>query len=200
MARLPLVLPAFVCRHMKFMMAPVELPSPRSDSPEALLSDWMLIARRNKALHKAARAQYARMSDVRLITAVVLDSAGGLINILLGAVSAEYGVGAAHNISQVALGAISVISAAIISAAKQLQWEAKALLHGETAMHYAELARMINSERTLARIYDSGFASIGDLIKKVLAELDRFEESALAVPGFIEAKLGAAPLPRHSDV
>ena len=70
-------------------------------------------------------------------------------------------------------------------------------------MHYAELARMINSERTLARIADSGFASIGDLIKKVLAELDRFEETAPAVPGFIEAKLGLKnqpPLPRHSDV
>ena len=85
---------------MKFMMAPVvELPSPRSDSPEALLSDWMLFARRNKALHEAARAHYARMSDAGLITAVVLGSAGGLINILLGAVSAEYGAGAALNIS-----------------------------------------------------------------------------------------------------
>ena len=191
---------------MKFMMTPVvelpaELPSPTSDSPEALLSDWMLFARRNKALHEAARAHFARMADAGLITAVVLGSAGGLINILLGAVSAEYGAGAALNISQVALGAISVISAAIISAAKQLQWEALAHQHGETAMHYAELARMINSERTLARIADSGFASIGDLIKKVLAELDRFEESAPAVPGFIEAKLGPpAPSSRHSNV
>ena len=67
-------------------------------------------------------------------------------------------------------------------------------------MHYAELACKINSERTLARLADSGFASIGNLIKKVQAELDRFEESAPAVPGFLEAKLGAAPSPRHSYV
>ncbi len=68
-------------------------------------------------------------------------------------------------------------------------------------MHYAELARVISSERTLARIFDSGLASFGDLIKKVQAELDRFEESAPSVPGFIEAKLGpSAPSPRHSDV
>ncbi len=57
-------------------------------------------------------------------------------------------------------------------------------------MHYAELARMINGDRTLARISDSGFASFGDLIKKVQAELVRFEESAPAVPGLIEASSG----------
>ena len=68
-------------------------------------------------------------------------------------------------------------------------------------MHFADLVRMINSERNLARISDSGFASIGDLIKKVQAELDRFEKSAPAVPGFLEAKLEPpAPSPRHSDV
>jgi hypothetical protein len=131
---------------MNIMMAPmVEIPSPRSDSPEALLREWMIFARRNKALHEAARAHYARMLDAGLITAVVLGSDGGLINIPLGAVSAEYGVGAALSIYQGALGFVIVISAAIISAAKQLQWEAKALLHGGAAMHYAELARMINS-------------------------------------------------------
>ncbi len=187
---------------MKNMMAPVmELStslSLRSDSPETLLREWMLFARRNKALHEAARVHYTRMSDGGLVTTVVLGSAGGLISILLGAGSAT---GADLNISQVALGCIGIVSAAIISAAKQLQWEAKALLHGETAMRYGELARMINRERTLARIVDSGFASVGDLIKKVQAEYDRFEESAPAVPGFIEAKLGPpAPSPRHSDV
>ncbi len=67
-------------------------------------------------------------------------------------------------------------------------------------MHYDELARMINSKRTLARIANSGFACIGDLINKVQTELGRFEESAPAVPGFLEAKLGTAPSPRHSDV
>ena len=165
---------------MKFMM--VELPSPRSDSPQTLLNEWMHFARRNKSLHEAARAHYAGLSDAGLITAVVLGSAGGLINILLGAVSAA---GAAINISQVALGSISIVSATIISAAKQLQWETKALQHGETAMHYGELVRIVNSERTLARISDSGFASIGDLIKKLQAKLDQLEESAAAVPGFI---------------
>ncbi len=75
MARLRFGLSAFVCRRMKFMMAPVvELPSPRSDSPETFLREWMLFARRNKALHEAARSPYARMSDGELIPD--LDVAG----------------------------------------------------------------------------------------------------------------------------
>ena len=159
----------------------------------------MHFVRRNKALHEATRVHYARMSDAGLITAVVLGSTGGLINILLGAVSAEYGATMATlDIFQVTLGFISVVSEAIISAAKQLRWEALAHLHGETAMHYAEVARMINSERTLARISDSGF---GNLIKKVQTELDRFEESAPVIPGLLEAKLGPpVSSTRHSDV
>ncbi len=87
------------------MMAPVlELPSPRSDSPETLLREWMLFARLNKALHEVARTHYARMSDGGLITTVVMGSADGLINILLGAGSAT---GADLNISQDALGLLA---------------------------------------------------------------------------------------------
>ncbi len=112
---------------MKLMMAPVvELSSPRSDSPETLLREWVLFTRRSKALHEAARLHYTRMSDCGLVTAVVMGSAVGLINISLGTGSSS---GADLNISQVALGYISIVSAAIISAAKQLQWEAKALLY-----------------------------------------------------------------------
>lgn len=153
---------------------------------EPLLREWGNIARHNKALHEAARAHFSGRSDASLILAVVLGSAGGLINILLGAVSPEYAAGGAVNVSQVALGFASVVSAAIISASKQLGWETKAHQHGEYASHYGELARLINSERTLALLDDSTFASVGDLIKKVQTELDKIEESAPPVPGFVE--------------
>lgn len=165
---------------------------------EPLLREWGSIARHNKALHEAARAHYSGRSDASLITAVVLGSAGGLINILLGAVSPEYSAGAAVNVSQVALGFASVVSAAIISASKQLGWETKAHQHGEYASHYGELARLINSERTLAIMNDSTFASVGDLIKKVQAELDKIEESAPPVPGFIEKRIGERTPPGSS--
>ncbi len=162
-----------------------------ADVAEPLLSEWGRIARHNKSLHEAASAHFSGRSDFGLITAVVLGSAGGLINILIGAAGPELGGAAAVvNISQVALGCASVLSAAIISAAKQLGWESKAHKHGEYACHYGELARLINSERTLAILNDSSFASVGDLIKKVQADLDKIEEGAPPIPGFIEKKLG----------
>jgi len=37
---------------------------------------------------------------------------------------------------------------------------------------------------------DSSFASIGDLIKKVSADLDHIEDGAPPIPAFIEKRLG----------
>jgi hypothetical protein len=173
---------------------PTELQVVRRVSAEVaepLLGEWGRIARHNKALHEAASAHFSGRSNAGLITAVVLGSAGGLINILIGAAGPELGgAAAAVNISQVALGCASVVSAAIVSAAKQLGWESKAHKHGEYACHYGELARLINTERTLAILNDSSFASVGDLIKKVQADLDKIEEGAPPIPGFIAKKLG----------
>ena len=162
-----------------------EPSTPQSDSPEQLLSGWMVFARRNKALHEAAKAHFSRWSDTGLITAVVMGSAGGLVNILLGSTS---GTGAVINGSQIALGIVSVFSAAIMSLSKQLGWESRAHTHAEYAGHYSELARLISSERALARLNDSSFASVGDLIKKVSAELDRIEDNAPSIPSLIEKR------------
>jgi hypothetical protein len=138
-------------------------------------------------------------SDAGLITAVVLGSAGGLVNILLGAVSAEYG--SVINGSQVALGCVSVDSAAIMSVSKQLGWDSRAHTHAEYAGHYSELARLITSERALARLHYSTSASIRELVKKVQAELDRIENGAPLIPEFIEKRLGmrVPPTPAPSQ-
>jgi len=130
MAGLPLAfLVSFVSIDMKFMIAAlelqVELPSPRSYSPEKMPKEWMRFARRNKTLHEAARVHDARMSDVGLVTAAMLGIAGGFVNILFGDVSVDYGAGDALDISQVALGLVSVVRATIISADKQLSGRPK---------------------------------------------------------------------------
>ena len=166
--------------------------------PASLLSEWAGHARQCKRLHEAAASHFSGRSDTGLITAVVLGSAGGVINILLGAVSAEYG--GVINGSQVALGAVSVASAAIMSVSKQLGWDSRAHTHAEYAGHYSELARLITSERALARLNDSTFASVGELIKKVQAELDRIEDGAPPIPEFIEKRLGVRvpPSPARS--
>ena len=149
-----------------------------------------MLARHNKSLHEAARVHFASRSDAGLITAVVMSSAGGLINILLGTTS---GAGAVINGSQIALGCVSVVSAAIMSLSKQLGWETRAHKHAEYAGHYSELARLISSERALARLNDSSYASVGELIKKVSAELDRIEDNAPPIPSFIEKRMTPSP-------
>ncbi len=83
---------------------------------------------------------------------------------------------------------------------KQLGWDSRAHMHAEYAGHYSELARLITSERVLARLNDLTFASIGELIKKVQEELYRIEDGAPPIPGFIEKRLGARvpPSPARS--
>jgi hypothetical protein len=163
-----------------------------------LLNEWMLFARQNKLIHDAARQHYSCLSNAGLITAVILGSAGGLVNILLGTVTASSG--AVINVSQVALGFVSILSAAIVSIVKQLGWEQLSHTHTEYAAHYGELDRLIGAERTIARISDSAFASVGDLIKRVQEELDRFEEGAPTIPAFIENRLGKCRLSPATDV
>ncbi len=42
----------------------------------------------------------------------------------------------------------------------------------------------------LLRMHDSAFARNTDFMKTIQHEIDRIEESALSIPGFIEVKLG----------
>jgi hypothetical protein len=171
--------------------------SPKS-CPTSLLSEWAAQTPQSKRLHEAAATHILGRSDTSFITAVVLRSAGGLVNILLEAVSAVYGGAIKGN--QVALGCVCVASAANMTVSKQLGWDSRAQTHAEYAGHYSELARLIPSERALARLNDSTFASIGELIKKAQMELGRMEDGALPIPDCIEKRLGARvpPSPARS--
>ena len=168
--------------------------------PVSLLSEWAGHARQSKRLHEDAASHFAGQSDTGLITAVVLEPAGGLINILLGAVSAGYGGGAIMNGCQVVMACASVASATIMSGSKQLGWDSRANTHAKNAGHYSELARLITSERALARLNDSTLVSVGELMKKVQAELDRIKDGAPPITEFIEKKLGmrVPPSPARS--
>jgi hypothetical protein len=135
-------------------------------------------------------------ADPTRASLVVLGSAGGLIHILLGAINAKYG--GVINGNQVALGCVSVASTTIMSVSKQLGWDSRAHTHADYAGHYSELARLITSERALARLIDSTFASIGGLIKKAQVELDCIEDGAPPIPDFIEKRLGARVPPSSS--
>jgi len=56
----------------------------------------------------------------------------------------------------------------------------------EYAGHSSELAQLITSERALARLNDSTFASVWELIKKVQVEFDRIENNVPPILNFSE--------------
>lgn len=164
---------------------------------EPLLSKWRTVARESKRLHDAARSHFKKKADASLISAVVLGSAGGLMNILLGVIDPTFE--SVINISQIVLGACSVMSVGIMSTSKQLGWESKVNLHEEYSTRYSEIVRMINTEATLSRLNDSSFASTADFIKTIQAELDRIEDHAPPIPSWIEEKLGCKSVLTNGD-
>ena len=167
------------------------------DVEEPLLARWRNTARQNKRLHEAARSYYKNLSDNSLVSAVSLGVVGGILNICLGIVDNRYQ--SVINIGQVVLGGTGLISAGIISICNQLGWPQKHQLHEEYSARYGELCRMINSEEILVRMHDSTYASKGDFIRTVKAELDRIEDHAPPIPGFLEGKLGLKSVQRNGD-
>ena len=164
---------------------------------EPLLYKWRGVARDNKRLHGAARSYYKSLADTSIISAVVLGSTGGLMNILLGVIDPK--LEAAINIGQIALGVTGLVSAGIVSVSNQLGWTQKHQLHEEYTARFSEVVRMINSEETLFHLNDSSYASRGDFIRTVKAELDRIEDHAPPIPGFLEEKLGVKSVHRNGD-
>ena len=151
---------------------------------EPLLKKWRNIARTNTRLHAEARAYYKNLADSSLVSAVVIGSTGGLMNIFLGVVD-DTQFDTAVNVGQVVLGVTGLLSAGIMSLSKQLGWETKHQLHEEYAARYGEISRMISTEVTLTRLQDSSFASMAEFIKTVSAEINRVEDHAPPIPGFL---------------
>ena len=167
---------------------------------EPLLYKWRNVARDNKRLHEAARAYYKSLADSSIITAVVIGSTGSLLNILLGVVPNSTALSSSFvNVGQVVLGAAGLVSAGIVSIATQLGWTQKNQLHEEYTSRYSEVVRMINSEETLFRLNDSTYASRGDFIRHIQAELNRIEDHAPPVPASIQDMLKLKSAQRNGD-
>lgn len=169
------------------------------DIEEPLFTKWRDIARSNKRLHEASRAHYKRLADTSAIASIVLGIVGGLLNVVLGVIDTPLVAGSAVNIGQIVLGATGLVSTGILSVSKQLGWEQKHHLHEEYTARYSELARMINSESVLIRYRDGTYASVGDLIRALKSELDRIEDHAPPIPGFLEVKLGLKSTSTNGD-
>jgi len=163
--------------------------SSKSDSPETLLVEWMLMCLHRKMLHNEAYKYSKRYADTSILSAIISGSTSAILNIGLGAIEPISFV--AVNITQICLGATGLASTAIITASKQVEFEKNALEHLEHAGKYSVIHRSIRGELVLLRLNDSAFASNTDFMKTIQHEIDRIEESTPSLPGFIEAKIVA---------
>ena len=151
--------------------------SQKSESPETLLVEWILMCRHRKRLHDEGSKYYKRNADTCILSAIILGSTAGILNIALAIEPVSFVV---VNIAQIWLGAAGLASTAIITASRQLEFEKNALEHFESAGKYSEIHRSIKA-----------YASNTDFMKTIQHEIDHIEESAPSIPGFIEFKIGA---------
>ncbi len=84
----------------------------RSESPETLLVDWMLMYRHRKRLHEEASKYYKRQSDTCTLAAIILGSSAGILNIALAIEPISFVV---VNIAQICLGAAGLASTTIVT-------------------------------------------------------------------------------------
>ncbi len=156
---------------------------------EALLNEWMVLARHNRRVHDTAAGHFRRWADASMITSVILGSTGGLLNIVLGALEPVQFI--AGNISQICLGLAGLGATVIMTLSKQLELDSNAIHHSEYALRYSELHRMIRAELVLLKMHDSTYASSTDFLKTCAAELNRIEENAPPVPEHVSKRMGA---------
>ena len=170
---------------------------------EALLNEWMVLARHNKRVHEEASSYFRKWADVSMISSIVMGSTSSLLNIVLGAIEPVNLV--VVNLSQIMLGITGLGKTVIVKLSKQMELDANAIHHSAYAMRYSELHRLIRAELVLLRMNDSSYASSTDFLKTCAAELNRIEESAPNVPEHVSKRLGAkctcspAPSPPRRD-
>ncbi len=171
-------------------------------SPEALLNEWMVMARHNRRVHDEAASYFRKLADASMFSSVVLGSTSSLLNIVLGSIHPAHLV--IVNISQIVLGLTGLSATMIMTLSKQLELDANAINHAEYASKYRELHRLIRAELVLLRMNDSSYASPAEFLKTCAAELNRIEESAPGIPEHISKRVGPkccslAPSPAHSS-
>jgi hypothetical protein len=156
---------------------------------EALLTEWMMLARHNKRVHEAASLYLRKWADTSMILSVITGTTSSILNIVLGVLDPVQLV--VVNLSHIVLGLTGLGATVIMTISKQLDLDALGILHAEYSPKYSELHRQIRAELVLLRMNDSTFASSIDFLKQCAAELNRIEKSAPAIPEHVQKKVGA---------
>ncbi len=157
-----------------------------------LLAEWMHLAKDSKTMQEEAANFYKMWADTCMLTGIILSSAGGGLNIILGSVDPL-----AFVFAQIGLGVVVLTSTAIITISKQLKLEELVIKHQEYSARFDDLHRVIQAELVLLRMNDSSYASREDFLKIIENELSKFQDATPSPPGFIAKKFEK---PTTSDV
>jgi len=150
---------------------------------EALLNEWMVLARQYGRVHDEAASYFRKWADASMISSIVLGSTISLLNVVLGAIQPAHLV--VVNLSQIVLGLTGLSTTVITTLSKHLELDANAINHSESASKFSELHRQIRAELVLLQMIDSSYASSKDFLKTCAAELNRIEESSPPIPEHI---------------
>ena len=155
-----------------------------------LLAEWMHLAKDSKTMHEEAANFYKMWSDTCMLTGIILSSAGGGLNIILGSVDPL-----AFVFAQIGLGVVVLTSTGILTASKQLKLDECVIKHQEYSARFKSLHRtFIQSELVLLRVNDSSYASREDFLKFIENELSKIQDSAPCLLGFIAKKYAKPPI------
>ena len=85
------------------------------------------------------------------------------------------------NLFQICLGLTALGVNVFMTMSKQIKLDTNAINHSKYTLSYSELHRLIRAKLFLLRMNDSSYASSSHFLKTRVAELNRIEESALAL-------------------
>ncbi len=158
-----------------------------------LLAEWMHLAKDSKNMHEEA-ANFSKMwADTCMLTGIILSSAGGGLNIILGSVDPL-----AFVFAQIGLGVVVLTSTAIITISKELKLEELVIKHQEYSARFDDLHRVIQAELVLLRMNDSSYASREDFLKIIENELRKIQDAAPSPPSCIAKKFEKPCTPASS--
>ena len=95
-----------------------------------------------------------------MLTGIILSTAGGGLNILLGSVDSL-----AFVFAQIGLGVVVLTITAIITISKQLKLDELVIKHKEYSAKFDDLHRVIQAALVLLRMNDTSYASREDFLK-----------------------------------
>ena len=153
----------------------IELPSP-------ILEKWSKTARSKKHLHAAAYEFYNFLSNITGTSTIAITTLSGMISIVIASLGND------NSYAEVTTGSLSIFAGGLLAVSRSLGFERKAELHNEYSTRYAELVRDIHTEAALRAMGNGRYISDAESIKVLQCELDKLDDKAPHIPGFIEQR------------